>query len=52
MLWSEFLAWLEALKRRREGPELTPDSWQGYEGSQWYQDERRKRDEERRQRYQ
>lgn len=47
MEWDEFKGWLRVLKRRREGPELSPDSWAGYGQNGWYQEQRRKRDEER-----
>lgn len=48
MGWRELLGWCEAMNRQRSPRELSPDSWAGYESSEWYQSERRKRDETRR----
>jgi hypothetical protein len=47
MGWLELLAWAGAMNRQLKGPELSPDSWAGYENSEWYQAQRRKRDAER-----
>lgn len=47
MGWRELLAWCEAMNKQLKGPELSPDSWQGYAQDPWYQEQRRKRDAER-----
>lgn len=48
MTWAAFKEWLAAMRRDRDGAELSPDSWAGYDRDPWYQEQRRLRDEERR----
>ncbi len=47
MGWLELLAWAKAMNRQQKGPEMSPDSWDGYENDPWYQGERQKRAAER-----
>ena len=47
MEWDVFRCWLEALKRRNDGPEQDPGSWAGTAEDPWWQEARALRDAQR-----
>lgn len=47
MEWNTFRSWLETKQRLEQGPELSPDSWAGYQNDPWYVEQKRKQAEER-----
>jgi hypothetical protein len=47
MEWRVFIGWLETMRRQIEGVKTSPDSWAGSENDAWYQEQRRKREEQR-----
>lgn len=45
--WGVFTAWLESMHRQQETASVSPDSWDGAEGDQWWANVKQQRSQER-----